>query len=283
VVGGVLLVLQTAFLVASGAPLWSSAAHGASTTPPVASLVRTSGGATVGFGSITCYAGPGLSALGILPNANILFGVHEFDFYDPILPTAYLDAWGQVSPTLAAVPIYNSFCPRFTTAAEARRFGVGFVLEHGGDPGPAGAVSAGTVGDETLYRIPGATAATLVPWTGSGGLPPTDRVGTPVAVTHPNPASWRVVTRGSQPQVLRLRLTDEPGWHATLDGRPLALDRYAGVMLQARIPAGRHLVELHYWPDLFTVGLVVAGLALVTLAALLVGAALVRRRSASDG
>ena len=283
VVGGVLLVLETVFLVASGAPLWSSAPHGAGTTPSVASLVRTAAGANVGFGSITCYAGPGLSGLGLLPDANILFGVREFDFYDPILPRAYLDAWRQVSPTLAAVPIYNSFCPRFTTAVEARRFGVGFVLEHRGDPGPAGAVFAGTVGDETLYRIPGAAAATLVPWTGSGGLPPTDRAGTPVAVTHPTPASWRVVAGGSQPQVLRLRLTDEPGWHATLDGRPLDLDRYAGVMLQAQIPAGRHVVELHYWPDLFTVGLVVAGLAVVVLAALLVVPTLLRRRPVSDG
>jgi uncharacterized membrane protein YfhO len=30
-------------------------------------------------------------------------------------------------------------------------------------------------------------------------------------------------------------------------------------MLQARIPAGHHVIELHYWPTLFTVGLIVAG------------------------
>ena len=59
-------------------------------------------------------------------------------------------------------------------------------------------------------------------------------------------------------QVLRLRLTDEPGWHATIDGRPLALVPYAGVMLQARNPPGNHIVELHYWPETFTAGLILA-------------------------
>ncbi len=281
VVGVVLLVLETAFLVASGAPLWSASSHGVTVTPPVAGVVRAVGGANVGFGSITCYAGPGLSGLGVLPEANILFGLHEFDFYDPILPKAYLEAWKEVSPSLAAVPIYNSFCPRFTTAAEARRFGVGYVLGHPGDPAPSGAVLVGTFGDETLYRIPGASAATLVPLPTSGELPPVDQAGTPVPVVHPTPASWRVTTTGSGSQVLRLRLTDEPGWHATLDGRPLALESYAKVMLQARVPAGRHVVELRYWPPLFTVGLLVAGVTVVMLLALLV-VPMVRRRPLPD-
>ena len=48
-------------------------------------------------------------------------------------------------------------------------------------------------------------------------------------------------------------------------------------MLQARIPAGHHLIELHYWPTLFTVGLVLAGACLVVLLVSLVIAG--RRRS----
>ncbi len=38
------------------------------------------------------------------------------------------------------------------------------------------------------------------------------------------------------------------------------LEPFAGVMFQARIPAGHHVIELHYWPTLFTVGLLVAGI-----------------------
>ena len=282
VVGVALLTLETAFLVASGAPLWSASSHGVAVTPPVAGVVRAVSGANVGFGSITCYAGPGLSGLGVLPEANILFGLHEFDFYDPILPKAYVDAWKDVSPSLAAVPIYNSFCPRFTTAAEARRFGVAFVLDHRGDPGPTGSVPVGTFGNETLFRIPGAAPATLVPLPASGELPPVDREGTPVPVVHPTPASWRVTTTGSGAQVLRLRLTDEPGWHATIDGRPLTLEPYGKVMLQARVPAGRHVVELRYWPERFTVGLLVAGVTVIALVAVLVVPVIGRRRRLPD-
>jgi uncharacterized membrane protein YfhO len=89
-----------------------------------------------------------------------------------------------------------------------------------------------------------------------------------------------VVTHASGPQVLRLRLTDVPGWHATIDGRPLTLIRYNRVMLQARIPAGLHTIELHYWPDSFTAGLVIA---LVTVAALAVVPVLLRRRRRASG
>ena len=95
-------------------------------------------GSTVGFGTFTCYAGPGCQRLGILPESNILFGVHEFDFYDPILPRGYIQSWADVSRSTPDVPIYNSFCPAVTTAAQARRYGIEFVLEPDGCLGPAG-------------------------------------------------------------------------------------------------------------------------------------------------
>ena len=138
--GVLLLLLETGFLVASGAQLWSSSPDGVQSTPAVAALVRAVGGSTVGFGSFTCYAGPGVSRLGILPEANILYGVHEFDFYDPILPRGYIQSWADLSRSTPDVPIYNSFCPALTTAAQARRYGVQFVLEPAGASGPVGAV-----------------------------------------------------------------------------------------------------------------------------------------------
>ena len=85
-VAGVLLLLETVFLVASGAQLWSSSGQGVPTSPAVSTLLRTIGNSTVGFGSFTCYDGPAVTALGILPEANSLYGIHEFDFYDPVLP-----------------------------------------------------------------------------------------------------------------------------------------------------------------------------------------------------
>ena len=51
-----------------------------------------------------------------------------------------------------------------------------------------------------------------------------------------------------------------------------------GVMLQARIPPGRHVVELHYWPDTFNIGLV---LAVCSAAGLTLAVVLERRRRRS--
>jgi hypothetical protein len=263
---GLLLLVETAFLIASGAPLWSSSVNGVSATPPVSALVRSVGNATVGFGAYTCFDGPSTTSLGILPETNILYGIHEFDFYDPILPKRYFQAWAEVSTTGAGVPIFNSFCPAIATAAQARRFGVEYVLVSHGAAGPTGAVFDRQVGGEDLYRIPNSSAATLTPTTAEGGLPPVDAEGTPVAVSHPSPSSWKITTSSPTDQVLRLRLTNQPGWHATIDGHPLDTEPYAEVMIQARIPAGRHVIELSYWPPLFTLGLIVAGGCVILLA-----------------
>ena len=281
VCGVLLLLLETGFLVVSGAQLWSSSPDGAQRYPAIDTLVRAVGDSTVGFGTFTCYAGPGLSSLGILPEANILYGVHEFDFYDPIFPRGYVQSWAELSRSTPDVPIYNSFCPAVTTAAQARRYGVQFVLEPAGASGPAGAVFDERVGDEDLYRIPGSADAVLTPETSGGRLPPDDASGTPVAVSQQSPSSLRVTTSNQSKQVLRLRLTDEPGWHATIDGRPLALEPYSGVMFQARIPAGNHVIELHYWPTLFTVGLIVAGTCVLLILSYVVVSVARRGSSAS--
>jgi hypothetical protein len=161
-----------------------------------------------------------------------------------------------------------------TTSELGRLYGVGFVLEPPGAPGPKGAVFDERIGDERLFRIPGAAAATLTPV----GLPE-DARGVPVAVTHPDPASWNVVTRAPGARVLRLRLTDVPGWRATIDGRPLPLRPFEQIMLQADIPPGSHTIELHYWPERFSVGIALALLsALALVAAAVVGCVRSRRQ-----
>ena len=233
-----------------GAPTWSSSATYLTPTPAVATLARDVGSSLVGFGVRSCELPP---TLGILPETNSAFAVHELSSYDPITPSAYFRAL-KVAP---GVPI-SALCPVIRSATQARTLGVSFVLEPRGTPGPAGTVFDAAVGDEDLYRVPGAGLATLTPLTPSGKFPGSSAPGTPVAVTHPDAAAWRLETHALGPQVLRLRLTDVPGWHATVDGRPLRLERFSAIMLQARIPAGNHTVELQYWPGSFTLGIVLA-------------------------
>jgi len=273
----VLLACETAFLVAAGAPLWSSSPSFLPQTAGVKALQQTAGSSLVAMGNLTCH--PFIS-LGILPNANIAYGVQELAAYDPVIPSAYFSSWKATSGQPAGFPFYKEYCPAVTSATLGRLYGVAFVLEPRRGRGPKGAVFDKVVGGEDLYRIPGAAPATLSVLGAGGGLPGPNARSTPVAVTHPDPASWALTTTASGPRVLRLRLTDVPGWHATIDGRPLALSPFAGVMLQARIPPGHHDIELHYWPDTFTAGLVLGGVSLAGLVVALVVDGVLRRRRA---
>jgi hypothetical protein len=256
--GAIFLAAETAFLVGVGAPLWSSSPTYLTTTPALTALATGVGSSRVGFGQHSCELPP---TLGILPETNAAFGVHELSAYDPITPRAYFTAL-HLRPGV----LVSSFCPVIKTVTEARRYGVKYILEPKGVRGPRGAVFDKVVGDEDLFRVPDVGAATLTPVPADGTMPKTDARGTVVPVSHPDPSSWRMVTTAKTPKLLRLRLTDVPGWHASIDGRPLRLERFAGIMLQAPIPPGTHVVELHYWPETFTVGIVCAAIAAAGLA-----------------
>jgi hypothetical protein len=266
-VGVLLLACETGFLVAAGAPLSSSSPSILRPSPAVISLQKTVGSSLVGLGSQTCIVSTyvGTNGLGILPEANILFQVHELATYDPLVPGAYFSTWRSLTGNEGGSTYFLQFCPAVTTVRTARRFGVSYVLEVHDAKGPVGSSFVDSIGGEDLYHIPGAAAATIVPAPSARVLPADDAAGTPVTVHHPNPATWSIVTDAATPAVLRLRLTDVPGWHATIDGRPLALQEFSGVMLQARIPPGRHSISVHYWPRAFSLGLVLAACSAVGL------------------
>ena len=265
---GVLLLVETAFLVSVGAPIWSSSPTFFAHSKEEVALHRAVGSSLVGFGA-DMYT----SSFGVTPNANIAYGIRELAVYDPLVPHAYFQAWKKISGVSAhksSVGPPSIFFPWITTAREARRFGVSFVLELPGHPGPTGGVLDRFLGtphrvQAVLYRIPDAATATLTGLVGDETRAPSAAPGRAVAVTHPDPSSWKLVTDSHTRSVLRLRLTDVPGWHASIDGKPLPLRRFAGVMLEADIPAGTHTVELRYWPSSFSIGIVLALCSVITL------------------
>jgi hypothetical protein len=268
-----MVVCETAFLIAAGAPIFSSSGSFYAPTAAEAKLQRIVGSSTVGFGSGDCLN------TGIIPDVNDVYGIHELNLYDPTTPTLYYVSWSRLSGQSEGIyRVYYEFCPHVTSVALARRYGVQFVLEPDRTTGPSGSMFVAKVGDENLYRIPGAAAATVTPLSPGGGLPPAGTRGAPVGVDLVNPASWKIRTKSSMDQVLRLRLADLPGWHASIDGRPLQLDRFSGIMMQARIPAGRHEISLHYWPDTFTDGIVLASCSAIGLTAAVVADAVRRRK-----
>ncbi len=52
------------------------------------------------------------------------------------------------------------------------------------------------------------------------------------------------------------------GWKATLDGRPVPLSFGDYAFVALRCPAGRHRIELRFWPSSFTIGIAVCALAI---------------------
>lgn len=269
-VAGALLSIETAFLIASGVSYWSISSTYFSPTPAVSALQSSAGGKAVGFGSCAGLgsAQPVAQEVGIRADANIGFAVDEMAVYDPILPEAYYKGWYKISGLRIPTQLsrLGIFCASITTAEEARILGVSYLLEAPGVPGPFGSRFVTRLDDEGLYFVPGASAATISGAPTHGGKLAASSAGTPVQVSHPGPAAWRVEVSAPTAQVLRLRLTAVPGWRATIDGRPLTLGTWAGgMMLDARVPPGSHVIELHYWPVLFSAGIIVWVCAIVAL------------------
>lgn len=271
-----LIALETAMLVTAGIPVFTSAPSSVTPTFTYFEIKTEVGNGVLGFGSPQCFP----TTLAILQNSNIAFHVHEFAVYDPLTPLEYFTSWKEETGRTGGVPTEWGFCPAITSTALARRYGINFVVEPPGAPGPAGSVPDGSIGNAKLFRIPGASTVTLVPLT-ARGLPGPDAPGQAVAVSDPDPSQWRMTTDAAGPGVLRLRLTNVPGWHATIDGHPLGLEPFLGIMLQARIPPGHHVIELQYRPAAFTLGLVLLGLAAIGLIAAFV-VVLLRRGTATS-
>ena len=274
---GLVVVVETGFLVTAGSGVWTSVSDGTPASPAAAALSRTVGTSLVGLGATDCL--PTATQLGISPDANILYGVHQLAAYEPLMPAAYYSTWEAQTGQAAGYPGYSHFCPAVTTTAQARLYGVGFILEHAGVPGPPGTVRVATIAGEDLYRVPDSGPATVVPVAPGAALPADGASGDRVPVRHPDPATWRMVVTATGTEVLRIRLTDVPGWHATIDGRPLTVYPFAGIMLQAVVPAGRHVVSVTYRPARFTVGVWLAGLGLAGLVGVLVVPGVRRRRA----
>lgn len=256
-------VLAVGFLASSNGPLWSGPQHYFTKTPAEVSLIRAVGSGTVGFGG--CASVGGYADAGILPEANAAYGVHEISFYDTTAaPLTYYKSWAVTTGQPESAAVNGVFCPSMTSASLARHYGVEFILDPPGLPRPKGTVLDTTIAGEKLYRVPGAAPVTL-----SARQERSGQVG---PVTHPTPAVWRFDVKTRYRVKMHIRLTDVPGWHATIDGRPLQLDSWNYVMMQAEIPPGNHVVVLNYWPSKFTLGLVIAVLsAIVIVVASIVG------------
>jgi uncharacterized membrane protein YfhO len=72
--------------------------------------------------------------------------------------------------------------------------------------------------------------------------------------------------------------TWDPGWVASLDGRPVAIERADQAFRAVAVPGGRHVLEQRYRPRSAVLGAGISGLAWTLLVAAL---AYARARSSS--
>ncbi|HTZ08989.1 MAG TPA: YfhO family protein [Acidimicrobiales bacterium] len=286
--GVVLLAVQTAFGLSAGIPFWAVSSSYFPTNPAIATLQRDVGSALVGFGSCRSlrYFTYSPDEVGIRPNANDGYGISEFAVYDPILPKALFEEWHAVSrqrtpPSLVQL---GMFCAGVNSSIQARLFGISYVLEPPHHPRIYGSTVVAQLGTETLVSIPRVYEITWHPVTPPGTRLPTLAVTYPMNLSRPGPATWEARTGGTTASIIRLRLTDVPGWNATVDGRPVPLRSWAGgSMLEVIVPPGHHLLELHYWPRAFSVGLVVGAVTAGGLGLGAAGAAVLGRRRRRRG
>ena len=99
-VGATLLGCETIFLVTAGPPLWSATPTTYSDAPSTLLCSGAAGSSVVGFGASLCFP----YALGIVPDLNVVYGVHGLSVYDPMTPLAYFQSWKTTTGSPALNP-----------------------------------------------------------------------------------------------------------------------------------------------------------------------------------
>jgi hypothetical protein len=92
----------------------------------------------------------------------------------------------------------------------------------------------------------------------------------------PRRSAWRV--RTDRPGYLFTGDAFYPGWKAELDGRPVTLYRANIAFRSVYVPQGQHVVVHHFDPISVRVGLAVAAISVLSVAALLIAARVAERR-----
>jgi hypothetical protein len=248
------------FLVAAGMNLntWTKGFYPESSA--MKALQSTVGSDVVGVddGRATVQS---LSAMGFYPELNVAYGVNEFAGHDPLLPQTYFTALapGQGNGGLGL------FVPSISSVAEANELGISWLLVPAGRKGPAGASYVETLAGQQLFHVPGSARFSVQP----------SSAGEVVSSSQGAAGSYSLEVSDRAGVTVIARVTDVPGWHATLDGKPVPLQRFDGVMQSLSVPAGTHRIRLWYSPGTVFDGGVLAGLAALGL--LVAGVISIRR------
>ncbi|MHB8263362.1 MAG: YfhO family protein [Acidimicrobiales bacterium] len=219
-----------------------------------------------------------IAGTGFEPESNIAYKVAVFAAHDPMLQREYLSSWQKVvsphEPPLVASP--GVFNPWFSNASLARLYGVKYLLAL---PGASGSVSVPSGTDLVLqektfsiYEVPDSHRFSLLSGKSvvRSAEHPSSRYGKVTGYRWASNNQLQIHVHALEPATLLARITYVPGWHATVNGKTVAVHKAAGAMLSLRVPKGKSTVDLTYWPGAFTIGIAAAIAALVGMAGLAV-------------
>ncbi len=212
------------------------------------------------------------------PETNMPYRISLFGAYDPMLQAEYIYSWNAAATPQTPVPLPTggNFMPSFPNAALARLYGVKYLLTVRGSQGkteaPSGSYCVLAEPGFTLYEVPGAHRFTLV----EPDLNDVVHNAEQDSTIYGKVTSWKwtsdnhlvVMAASSRRSELLARITDVPGWHASVNGHTVPVERAAGTMLAIPLPAGKDTVDLTYWPTAFTAGIIAAILAIIVIVAL---------------
>ena len=109
--------------------------------------------------------------------------------------------------------------------------------------------------------------------------PTTARPAGDVRLSTYRPERVVLEARADRPAELVLSDVSYPDWEATVDGRPVRLDRVDYLFRGVRVDPGTHRVEMRYRPASWRAGWIISAVALLVLAALAATAVRRRRRA----
>jgi hypothetical protein len=262
-IGVGLVGAQAAFLVFAGVGLNSYSGTGFKQYEGVTVLQRIVGRDLVGLDGAYPGSPKVWPRLGFYPNLNIAYRVAEFAGHDPLLPASYARTFrGRSLSGHGLAPLSALNMPDISSAPMARDYGISYLLVQPGRPVPAGTSLVTTISGERLVRVGGAarfsfeeagkgSTAAVTSW-----AQPADNLWQIHVTVPPGPAASRVLV---------LRLTRVPGFDVTDGGRELAVRPYGPFEMTVTVPPGDSTVQVRYWPQAFTDGLIIAGVSAAAL------------------
>ena len=263
---------EGAFLLFSGVGINSYSHSFYPETPAISRLKAIVGNGLVGLDTGNPSKDQKFEAVGFYPEVNLGYGIALYGGHDPLFPQSYFTTWKAVAHSGMGGP--GLFLPDIDSASLALRYGIEWILQAPtrSPVQPPGTRYVATLAGERLYSVPGAARFGFV-----GTAASRDHV---ISTSHPVSSSWEIRIHDAVASELVLRVTDVPGWHATIDGHPVALRTPDGLMMQVAVGPGDHTVRLWYLPGRLVQGLVLALVALLVLLSAAVFWAVRARRTA---